>query len=237
MLNSNKLFLLLLLLPLMVACSNNSIETNTKQDAKSKIEEVSEQRELTEEDQKYIQLLKEEKYDKVIEETKELNDDDLLKDYYFLAVAFDTADKIDMKIQDVDSELVVASILQNQYGNIKDSIENVSFIPDELKKKVNELNELATSKYTYYTDATEEQMNEAKDKFAEEEKIKEEIESANKPRTVRIGMTEEEVINEGWGVPKKKNRTTNKYGTSEQWVYDGNNYLYFEDGILTTIQN
>jgi len=35
----------------------------------------------------------------------------------------------------------------------------------------------------------------------------------------------------------KINRTTTVYGVSEQWVYDNYNYLYFEDGILTAIQN
>jgi len=32
------------------------------------------------------------------------------------------------------------------------------------------------------------------------------------------------------------NRTTGSYGTHEQWVYGGS-YLYFQNGVLTTIQN
>lgn len=39
-----------------------------------------------------------------------------------------------------------------------------------------------------------------------------------------------------WGKPRKVNATHSAYGTSEQWVYDGG-YLYFRDGILTTVQN
>lgn len=58
-----------------------------------------------------------------------------------------------------------------------------------------------------------------------------------KKEGVRIGMTQDEVLNSTWGKPNKINKTTSKYGTSEQWVYGGNNYLYFENGILTTIQN
>lgn len=54
---------------------------------------------------------------------------------------------------------------------------------------------------------------------------------------VRIGMTQEEVLLSNWGEPLDINKTTNAYGTSEQWVYRDYNYLYFEDGILTTIQN
>ena len=33
------------------------------------------------------------------------------------------------------------------------------------------------------------------------------------------------------------NKTTNKYSVSEQWVYEGGSYLYFENGKLVTIQN
>ncbi len=55
---------------------------------------------------------------------------------------------------------------------------------------------------------------------------------------VRIGMTQDQVINgTHWGKPSKVNRTTTRYGTSEQWVYGHGNYLYFENGVLTSIQN
>jgi len=40
-----------------------------------------------------------------------------------------------------------------------------------------------------------------------------------------------------WGKPKDINTTTGSYGTHEQWVYYGDNYLYFENGKLTSIQN
>lgn len=53
---------------------------------------------------------------------------------------------------------------------------------------------------------------------------------------VNIGMTQQEVLNSNWGKPKDINKTTTAYGTSEQWVYDEYKYLYFEDGLLTTIQ-
>jgi len=57
-----------------------------------------------------------------------------------------------------------------------------------------------------------------------------------KTEGVRIGMTQEQVRNSNWGNPRKINKTTGRYGVYEQWVYNGG-YLYFEDGILTTIQN
>jgi len=54
---------------------------------------------------------------------------------------------------------------------------------------------------------------------------------------VRIGMTTNEVRTSSWGKPHDVNRTTNAYGTSEQWVYGGQNYLYFRNGVLESIQN
>ena len=57
-----------------------------------------------------------------------------------------------------------------------------------------------------------------------------------KTEGVRIGMTQEQARNSNWGNPRKINKTTGRYGVHEQWVYDGG-YLYFDDGILTTIQN
>jgi hypothetical protein len=53
---------------------------------------------------------------------------------------------------------------------------------------------------------------------------------------VSLGMTSERVLLSNWGRPQKVNRTTTAGGVHEQWVYDGG-YLYFQDGILTSIQN
>lgn len=53
-----------------------------------------------------------------------------------------------------------------------------------------------------------------------------------------LGMTPEEVIRDtAWGKPQKVNRTVTRAGVHEQWVYGGHNYLYFDNGRLTGIQN
>ena len=56
---------------------------------------------------------------------------------------------------------------------------------------------------------------------------------------VVIGMTQERVLLSNWGKPDHVNKTHRGDGSvHEQWVYGGrHNYLYFEDGILTSIQN
>ena len=56
----------------------------------------------------------------------------------------------------------------------------------------------------------------------------------------RIGMTADEIRNSTWGEPDDINKTTNKYGVKEQWVYKSPDYdykyIYLEDGIVTSIQ-
>jgi len=61
------------------------------------------------------------------------------------------------------------------------------------------------------------------------------IEKAVLDGKVKIGMTEEQV-SFAWGKPSKVNRTIGRWGTHEQWVYS-NAYLYFENGILTALQD
>lgn len=53
---------------------------------------------------------------------------------------------------------------------------------------------------------------------------------------VRIGFTSEMCI-DAWGKPSSINRTTSSYSVREQWVYGNRSYLYFNNGILETIQN
>ncbi len=58
-----------------------------------------------------------------------------------------------------------------------------------------------------------------------------------KSEGVSIGMTREEAIASSWGKPEHINTTIRASGRHEQWVYGSGNYLYFEDGKLTSIQN
>lgn len=52
----------------------------------------------------------------------------------------------------------------------------------------------------------------------------------------RIGMSAKTVLEKtSWGPPDDVNKTITRAGVREQWVYDSG-YLYFENGVLTTIQ-
>lgn len=58
---------------------------------------------------------------------------------------------------------------------------------------------------------------------------------ANNKSEPRIGMTHEQVEASTWGKPKEINKTTYAWGTTEQWVYSGYRYIYFENGKVTAI--
>jgi hypothetical protein len=60
-------------------------------------------------------------------------------------------------------------------------------------------------------------------------------------RKIRIGMTAEQVA-AAWGRPQDINTTTTAYGRHEQWVWEDSDglpyqFAYFEDGVLTSIQD
>jgi hypothetical protein len=70
-----------------------------------------------------------------------------------------------------------------------------------------------------------------------EQKKQAAAEAARRKREgVSIGMTKDEVRASSWGRPQNINTSVYRFGTHEQWVYGGGNYLYFENGVLTSIQ-
>ncbi len=73
----------------------------------------------------------------------------------------------------------------------------------------------------------------SKPKEPQEEETTEKTPKKEEPR---IGMTAEDVRKSTWGEPKNINKTTYTWGTKEQWCYSGYRYIYFENGIVTAIQ-
>lgn len=71
-------------------------------------------------------------------------------------------------------------------------------------------------------------MNYMKDKAIENIK-------KNEKKEPKIGMTTDEVEASTWGKPEKINKTTYKWGITEQWVYSGYRYIYFDNGRVTAI--
>lgn len=96
--------------------------------------------------------------------------------------------------------------------------------------------------HIYIQDVQERLQKEAAEKVAYEAREKEMIKKYGRRNgriiaqgKVAIGFTKQMCV-DAWGEPKSINKTTNRYGVHEQWVYDGG-YLYFDNGKLTTIQN
>lgn len=80
------------------------------------------------------------------------------------------------------------------------------------------------------------QVESAKQQYANiKSKYGEDIAKLVQNGKVKIGMNKD-LCRIAWGVPKKVNTTTNSSGNREQWVYSTSRYLYFLNGILTTIQ-
>lgn len=107
-------------------------------------------------------------------------------------------------------------------------------IVDMYNNATNEVNRIEAEKK-----AQEEAERKAREKKEAEERAKREAEEkARKKREgVTIGMTQQEVRDSMWGEPQSINRTVTAGHVYEQWVYGYPNYLYFTDGILTSIQN
>lgn len=79
-----------------------------------------------------------------------------------------------------------------------------------------------SSSYTFYDNQN----------YMKNEAIKK---AKNEPKDPAIGMTAEEVKASTWGLPKEINKTTYAWGITEQWVYSGYRYIYFDNGKVTAI--
>ena len=54
--------------------------------------------------------------------------------------------------------------------------------------------------------------------------------------TPPIGISKREAIDQYWGYPSDISKTTTSYGTREQWIYGDRRYLYFDNEVLTAVQ-
>ena len=122
-------------------------------------------------------------------------------------------------------DFVAGADLREKRESIRnDSLGKVKIAETKLREKQNELHKINNEKKRI------ERINKFVKKYG-----KEYGEIVANYR-VRIGMTKG-MCQDSWGKPESINRTTNAYGNSEQWVYVDGNYLYFNNGKLTSIQN
>jgi len=106
---------------------------------------------------------------------------------------------------------------------------------EELKRKI----EIAKQKEQEYI---QEQIEIGKQRaLAKEERRKELIKKYGSYNgkliaegKVAIGMSQKMVV-DSWGKPSDINKDIYSFGVHEQWVFGSGNYVYFKDGIVTSI--
>ncbi|MGG2055916.1 hypothetical protein ABFY48_16135 [Lysinibacillus pakistanensis] len=223
-------FISALVLSLGLGACGEEKQDNDKVSADSEIVEAY-SREITAEEQEYIQLVINDDFDTLITKT-EGKANEVQQDYNNLALAYEKFNGIDENLPNV---FTTATHLKYVY--VLERLEEIKYIPDEIKEKVNELQVVAKDKEKKWSEKVEENQARRDAEYKELELESKINKRTMNPKAVYIGMTKEEVLVDGWGKPIDINRTTTTYGVSEQWIYDDYKYLYFEDGILTTIQD
>lgn len=77
-----------------------------------------------------------------------------------------------------------------------------------------------------------------RDKEERSRKAQEALRSRAALPSPKLGMTQQQIVDQSnWGRPIDINRTITATGTREQWVYGNRRYLYFQNGVLTAIQD
>ena len=118
---------------------------------------------------------------------------------------------------------------------------NTSFPIVETYFDINDSNLKVYESETVYSEPklTDEQFTKAYNRTIEKAKEKERLDKLKNMYDMNskpyIGTTESSVINK-WGKPKYKNVTVTPSGKVEQWVYNGDRYVYVQDGIVTAVQ-
>ncbi|MEH7798941.1 hypothetical protein [Bacillus safensis] len=228
------LLVLFVLIVALFGCSNQSVSKNLKsgendlKEEPRKEQEPQKKHDISSEDKKIIKSIKNKDYEQVIKKTRNLNNE-FQKDYYFIASAYKKLEQLkdaEVILNNYDTYAYVDAMLDKV--KYKKSHEDLEFLQTKENNKKN-IDALQKDK----NDQLEENFKEAETR----ERNKAIEERTNNPQSVSGGMTKEEVLIEGWGRPEKINKTQTVDHTLEQWVYKGNKYLYFENGILTTISN
>ncbi|GIP25501.1 hypothetical protein J23TS9_06310 [Paenibacillus sp. J23TS9] len=161
------------------------------------------------------------------EESQELDGDDKVE--AGLKWLFGILDETDLPQKQMDNELRdkrnnVLNLLSEKYMMTDEEIKEISSIKedDSRNAKIDSIYKPIAEKLAKKQDLEEWKQ--------QRERLKQ---VANMDPT--IGMTKKEVEASLWGTPDSINTTVTAHVKSEQWVYDGYRYVYFDDGIVTSI--
>ncbi|WP_420954616.1 hypothetical protein [Bacillus haynesii] len=225
-----RLLILMFVVTVLTACSNPNKQPEeekavhqTKTTSNQKEKKIKTHK-LTDKDKRFIQLIKDGEYDKVIKETSDLRNV-FEKDYYFIASVY----KKEKELKETHSGTY------DDYSYMSAMLDKVVYMEDHNDLKIEKFKEM-NDRRLKSAKKEQEILDEKERKEEKNEKLDAMNDRTANPKEVSIGMTTEEVLTEGWGRPIDINTTVTSNGKREQWVYKGNKYLYFEDGVLTSIQ-
>ncbi|MCY8573599.1 hypothetical protein [Bacillus haynesii] len=225
-----RLLTLMFVVTVLTACSNPNKQPEeekavhqTKTTSNQKEKKIKTHK-LTDKDKRFIQLIKDGEYDKVIKETSDLRNV-FEKDYYFIASVY----KKEKELKETHSGTY------DDYSYMSAMLDKVVYMENHNDLKIEKFKEM-NDRRLKSAKKEQEILDEKERKEEKNEKLDAMNDRTANPKEVSIGMTTEEVLTEGWGRPIDINTTVTSNGKREQWVYKGNKYLYFEDGVLTSIQ-
>lgn len=178
-------------------------------------------------DQKTDDFNKREIYKNVEDRTVLLLHNDELGDFYCYAVSQDMERSYDKKDQARYKEYVLGKFL---FKEDYDRIEQDKAIAAKKKKEAEKAKVLEAQAKAKEREEKEQQRIQALVKKYGQSNV-----NLARQGKVKIGWNKE-LCKEAWGEPKSVNKTTTAYGVHEQWVYSTSRYLYFDDGVLTSIQ-
>jgi hypothetical protein len=134
------LSLILILLLALTACGTQekeetaTPEENKTEEGTNAAKENTNTRELTAEDEKYAELILAKDYDAVVKETGSLKSESQ-KDFYYIASAFIKNNEIQTKTYDPNDPNAILT----DHKVIKNYLNRVKFVPDNIKDQVDEL--------------------------------------------------------------------------------------------------
>ncbi len=168
-----------------------------------------------------------EQYEHIKDRVVLLLHNDALGDFYCYATSHDMNDNYDKKIQARCRDYILGKFLSPE---------------DYAKKQKNDAIAAKKKKEADQAKAEEEQAKAKERQEKEQQRIQALVDKYGESNVnlarqgkVKIGWNKE-LCKEAWGEPRSVNKTTTAYGVHEQWVYSTSRYLYFDDGILTAIQ-
>lgn len=172
-----------------------------------------------------------------------------------VALVFGSKMTLDTTSQTPQSTPVINSIpikpeVQAKVDCINDEAEILKSVESKIKATPNLMLEIlrpcaeSTGKDVYKNKVVEaekyikiNQQAEDKRKQIDAANAAKDIAKAKKSQGVTIGMSVDDVLASSWGKPNSINTTTTSTTVRQQWVYGNRSYLYFTNGVLTTIQN